>query len=158
MRYILLILTILISATNSYAQRDQLGCMDKSIRVQAEQFKRDFKAQGLEVFKDAMITMTPKEPTAVAVQLNAGQLYQLVYIGSNKASKIYFELFDGQDNKIAEKKLDKPTDNNFLVYSFIPQKSDVYLLVLTQKIKGNKNVCGSFTIMQKPTQQADGSE
>ena len=69
----------------------------------------------------------------------------------HSASKIFFELYDGQDNKLVEKTIKKVDDTNFIIYSFVPQKTDLYLVVLTQKIKGDAEVCGSFTIMQKAT-------
>lgn len=119
------------------------------MRIQAEQAKQDFKAQGLEIFKDAMITMSSKDPFPIAVQLTEKQLYQILFIGSTSATKLYFELFDGKDQKIAEKTIDDPSRNNFMIYSFIPSKSDVYLIILSQKTKGKKEVCGSLTIMQK---------
>jgi hypothetical protein len=121
------------------------------MRVQAEQMKHDFRAQGMEVYKDAMLGMRPGEPAPIAVQLVERQMYQFVIIGDANASKIFFELYDGQDNKLVEKTIKKVDDTNFIIYSFVPQKTDLYLVVLTQKIKGDAEVCGSFTIMQKAT-------
>lgn len=143
------ILAFLISINTSVnAQSAKIGCIDKDIRAQAEQIKHDFRTQGLEVFKDAMLSMTPKEPYPVAVPLEQGKMYQLIFIGSKDASKIYFELFNEKDHKLVEKTLDDPEHSNFIVYSFIPQTSDIYLIVITQKIKGRRETCGSFTIMQ----------
>lgn len=131
------------------AQQAKIGCVDKAVRLQSEQFKSDLKTQGQEVYKDAMIGMVSMEPYPVAVQLQGGELYQLIFIANAAASKIYFELYDGADKKIEEKKIDNDGGKNFVVYSFMPQKTDMYLVVMTQKVKGKKQVCGSFTIMQK---------
>lgn len=158
LKRIVLSLAILLSAANlSYAQQTRVGCMDKDIRVQVEQIKHDFKAQNMEVYKDAMLSMTPKEPSAVGVQLNKGQLYQFIYVCSKSASKAYFELFDGSQKKIGDKTIASPGDKNYLIYSFIPATTDVYLVVLNQKIKGASflkgggtgEVCGGFSIMQQ---------
>jgi hypothetical protein len=132
-----------------------LGCNDKAIRLQAEQIKQDFKTQGLEIYKDAMIDMESRQPTPIAVQLTKGVLYQMIYIGSKDAKRISFELYDGSDKKIEDRALKTPEISNFLVYSFVPEKTDLYLVILTQN-KGTQNVCGSFSIMQpsaKPKQQ-----
>lgn len=142
------LLTLLVLSNSSFAQA-RIGCMDKSIRVQSEQIKRDFKAQGMEVFKDAMLNMQHKEPYPVAIQLNAQQLYQFVFVGSSTATKLYFELFDGSDKKLAEKIVENTGSHNMIVYSFIPQRTDLYLLVVSQKVKGDKQICGSLTVMQK---------
>lgn len=135
------------SAQSAIAQAN-IGCMDKSIRLQSEQIKTNFKQQGLTVFKDAMISMESKQPFPVAVQLNKGILYQLVFIGNRQASGLTFELFDGKDNKIGEQSADDPNKNNYIIYSFVPEKTDLYLIVLTQKIK-QKSVCSSFSILEK---------
>ncbi len=130
-----------------YAQQPALGCDDKAMRIQSQQLKHDFASQGLSVYKDAMISMESHQPFPVAVQLDKGKLYQLIFIGSRDAKKISMELFDGADKKIDERIIKKPKEQNFVVYSFTPEKTDMYLLVFTQ-IKGSKGMCGSFSIMQ----------
>ncbi len=146
----------MLSVTDVCAQAN-IGCMDKSIRLQSEQVKHDFKAQGMFVYKDAMVSMVSKEPFPIAVQLNKGELYQLVFIGNKQANNMTFELFDGTDKKIGEKTADNPEQSNIIIYSFVPEKTDVYLVVLSQKIK-YKSVCSSFCILQKgeaPAQQSN---
>jgi hypothetical protein len=140
---------LLLSAVSTgYAQeQSRIGCMDKAIRMQAEQAKQDFIKQGMKVYKEAMISMESLEPFPIAVQLTKGELYQIVYIGSMSASKMRFELLDGADKKIDERTQAKPIENNAIIYSFVPDKSDVYLLMLTQKTK--RPMCGSIAIMQK---------
>lgn len=146
-----IILTVLITiiSNNTYGQA-KIGCMDKAIRVQSQQLKHDFKAQGLEVYKDAMISMGNKEPFPVAVQLTAGEQYEFIFTGNKNADKLYFELYDGHDKKLAEKVVENTGKNNYILYAFIPQMSDLYLIVLSQKVKGKKEYCGSFTVMRKP--------
>ncbi|MCB9046197.1 MAG: hypothetical protein H6550_08650 [Chitinophagales bacterium] len=143
-----LLLTV-AAAQTGYAQMAKVGCMDQGIRVQGEQIKHDFKAQGMEIYKDAMLTMSSKDPYPIAVQLTQGTLYQFVFVGNKDASKLYFELFDGADTKLVDKVVENKGSNNFMIYSFIPQKTDLYLLIVSQKVKGNREVCGSFTVMQK---------
>lgn len=147
--HIILLLLLVTIAGNAAAQQAKIGCMDKSIRLQGEQMKHDFKAQGMEIYKDAMLTMTPKQPYPIAIQLMEKELYQFIFVGSNNGGKLYFELFDGGDNKIGEKKVEVTKKNNYVIYSFIPQKTDLYLVVVSQKGKGKNDVCGSFTVMQK---------
>ena len=149
MRIYIAFLLGLLFTINAQAQRAKIGCMDKNITVQAGQIKHDFRAQGMEVYKDAMLSMQSQEPYPVAIQLTQGQLYQFIFVGSKQSSRIYFELFNGRDEKIESITLKGKDGKNFIVYSFLPQKSDVYLIVAAQKIKGKTNVCGSFTVMQQ---------
>jgi len=141
------LVVFLFGSKSIYAQQPALGCDDKAMRIQSQQLKHDFASQGLSVYKDAMISMESHQPFPVAVQLDKGKLYQLIFIGSRDAKKISMELFDGADKKIDERIIKKPKEQNFVVYSFTPEKTDMYLLVFTQ-IKGSKSMCGSFSIMQ----------
>lgn len=154
--FFLFIFVTLIAQAELHAQIiPALGCNDKAIRLQAEQIKQDFKTQGLEMYKDAMIDMESKQPTPIAVQLTKGVLYQMIYIGSKDANRMSFELYDGSDKKIEDRVLKTPGITNQLIYSFIPEKTDLYLVILYQN-KGTQNICGSFSIMQpssKPKQQ-----
>ena len=137
----------LLIATTAIAQKPAVGCMDRAIRIQAEQTKQNLIKQGLEVYKEAMIGMDPNTPYPIAVELTQGVLYQIVNVGSLSATKIRFELLDGKDKRIDEKVLDRPVENNMVIYSFIPEKSDMYMLMLTQKVR--KSTCGSIAILQK---------
>lgn len=138
---------ILGVAVVAMAQKPAVGCMDRAIRIQAEQAKQNFMKQGMKVFKEAMIGMEPNIPFPIAVQLNQGELYQIVYVGSLSATKIRMELLDGKDKIIDEKVLDRPVENNMIIYSFVPEKSDIYMLMLTQKVR--KETCGSIAIFKK---------
>jgi len=145
----------LLAATAAYAQ-PAVGCMDRAIRIQAEQAKQNFIKQGMKVFKEAMIGMEPNTPYPIAVQLDKGELYQVVYVGSLSATKIRFELLDGKDKIIDERVLDRPVENNMVVYSFVPEKSDIYMLMLTQKVK--KPTCGSIAIFKKEKEEQAPAE
>lgn len=136
------------AGTSAMAQA-RIGCVDKSMRIQAEDFKKGFEAQGMTAYKDAMLSMMPKEPYPVAIQLSAKEIYQFIFVGNHNSDKLYFELYDGSDKKLGEKIVDNEVGKNFILYSFIPEKSDVYLVVVSQKVKGKREVCGSFTIMKK---------
>lgn len=142
---ILCIAALFLSPVLSYSQ--QIGCVDKSMRVQAEQTKHAFKVQGMEVYKDAMLTMEPKTPYPIAVQLQQNEVYQFVFIGVAGAD-LQLELYDGTDKKLSEKTL-RGKEGNYMIYSFKPERPDLYLVVLTQKMKGRKEACASFTIMKK---------
>lgn len=135
-------------------EKPMVGCMDRGIRIQAEQAKQDLRKQGLKVYKEAMIGMESNTPFPIAVELKQGELYQIVYVGSLSASKMTFELLDGKDKKIEEKVLPRPIENNILIYSFVPEKTDMYLMMLTQKSK-TKSFCGSIAIFEKDNKAAE---
>ena len=145
MKKFLAFIALSFFSLSSFAQQESLGCIDRDLKVQSEEPKNSFKKQGLNVFRDAMFTMQPLTPTPVGVQMVKGRMYQLIYVASKRASRADLEIFDGNDKKIVSKRMDKG-GYNYIVYSFIPDKTDLYLVVLNQKFKG-KNACGSFTIL-----------
>lgn len=152
-KHIIVLFSLLILACNAYSQQRQpnVGCIDKAIKIQAQDLHLSFAKQGMTIYRDAMISMNDREPFPVAVQLEKGHLYQLILIGSKGAGKIKMEIFDGKDKKIGDKtaSLDKTDQNsNCIIYSFVPSTTDLYLIVLSQKAKG-KELCGSFSIMEK---------
>ena len=148
MRITLIILALTLCTVQGFAQAQKVGCDDKAIRFQGEQVKNAFKEQGMKVTRDAMVSMESRVPFPIAVQLEQGKIYQFIYIGDRRASKIDFELYDADDKKLDVRTLKKPIENNSLIYSFIPEKSDIYLIILSQKWK-TKSMCGSFTIMEQ---------
>jgi len=129
-------------------QQPNIGCNDKAIRLQAEQTKAGFLKQGFITYKDAMIGMESRLPYPVAIQLNKGTMYQFVFIGDMNASKMKMELFDGEDHRLEVRENKDLKAGNSIVYSFVPEKSDIYLLVLTQQWK-SRSMCGSITILQQ---------
>ncbi|MBS1689664.1 MAG: hypothetical protein JSS96_13130 [Bacteroidetes bacterium] len=153
MRKLIAVFTLLFTfVSSSWAQQQpNVGCLDKVIKLQAEDLKETFMKQDMVVYRDAMMGMESQTPFPVAVQLMKGQLYQFIFVGSKESSKITMELFDGDDKKLEQRTSAATSSNpngNYIIYSFIPDKTDLYLIVLTQKLK-NKTMCGSFTIMQK---------
>jgi hypothetical protein len=155
MKHIIAIFAFLSISIAAIAQSESLGCIDKDMRVQAETLKSSFTKQGLNVFKDAMITMEQDMPAPVGIQLMKGRMYQFIYIASSRASKATLELFDGADKKITTKTTQKG-GNRYIVYSFIPEKTDLYLVVLSQKFKGGRTACGSFTVMHEAPKEDAG--
>ncbi len=164
MKLILAVTISVFSFSGAFAQEETIatpkqqgqataavGCIDRDIKMQAEDLKRTFIKQDMVPYRDAMINMASQEPFPVAVQLNKGQMYQLLFIGGRESSKVKLELFDGNDKRIVNKSttpIPQNVSSNYIIYTFIPEKTDVYLVMLTQKQK-NRNICGSFTIMQQ---------
>jgi hypothetical protein len=144
---------MLIFSGAAFAQPASIGCVDKYVRLQAEELKLGFTKHGMEVYKDANVSMHADEPYPVAVQLNKGVMYQMIFVGNMAAKEVRLELFDGEDKKMGMKET-KKDDPNYIIYSFIPEKTDMYLVVLSQRAK-NKEMCSSFTILRPAAAQQE---
>lgn len=139
----------LLTTKVSTAQDAVVGCEDKPMRIQAEMTKQDFRAQGMDVLMDAMVNMISKKDFPMAVRLEAHHLYQIVFIAKGNADKIELELYDTDRQKIAKKVVNNSGGDNMIVYSFMPSRSGVHGVIVKQKVAGQKEICGSLTIMEK---------
>jgi len=144
----------IFTAQQAAAQKNtsaSVGCVDPAIRTQAQEIKQHFQKQGFVVYRDAMISMSSMEPYPVIVQLQKGQFYQIIFVGNTADSKMRIDIYNGQDQKMDEKLVMRNRDQpNYISYSFIPETTDTYMFMLLQRLK-NKDMCGSFTIMQLKT-------
>jgi hypothetical protein len=151
--YLIAIIILAAGATNaSFAQKGTVppvGCVDPSMRLQADGIKQHFTAQGFKVYRDAMINMESMVPFPVMVQLNRGQLYQIIFVGHPAATNHKIVLYDGADNKIDEKFITRHHGNdktNYIIYSIVPERTDMYMFTFMTRLK-NEHMCGSVCIV-----------
>lgn len=139
---------LLAFAAGSHAQQPNVGCIDKNLRLQADEIKQHYVQQGFTVYRDAMVGMQSMSPFPIVVQMSKGQLYQIIFVANQNASKQSIDIYNGRDQKIDEKKATRNREQpNYIQFTFIPEQTDNYLFVLMQKWKA-KDICGSFTILK----------
>jgi hypothetical protein len=130
--------------------RQAVGCQDPVLRSQADDIKKHFTAQGFTVYRDAMINMESMVPFPVMVQFQRGQLYEIIFVGQQAATNHRMVIYDGSDHKVDEKFVFKRGNSkdvtNYMVYEFVPERSDTYLLEFMTRLK-NKEFCGSLCIV-----------
>ncbi len=145
---------ILCSAAAVHAQRNaeprqSVGCQDPVLRAQADDIKKHFTGQGFIVYRDGMINMESMMPFPIMVQLQRGQLYEIIFVGQQAATNHRMVIYDGDNRKIDEKFVFKKPGKevtNFMVYEFTPERTDMYLLEFMTRLK-NKEFCGSVCIV-----------
>ncbi len=152
-----LIFCLFLLSNDAVAQRPSLGCIDKGIRLQADEIKRFYTDQGMLVYRDAMINMSSMEPFPIMAEMQKGQLYMIIFVGLPAVYRLKMEIFDSGDNKITEQSAYRNRQQpNYIIYNFVPEHSDVFLLTLMQKLK-NEDMCGSLCILKvdpnKPSMQ-----
>jgi|SRR5690606_391905 hypothetical protein len=140
---ILLFIGFVFVQTTTAQQLNPQNCIDINITNQANVLKENYLKKGMMVYRESMLHMPSLEPTPIVVRLVKDQLYQFIFVGHDQASRLSFELFDGKDNLIEERKV-KSSSN--ILYTFKPTKTDDYLVVLYQK-KANRKLCGYFGVL-----------
>ncbi len=132
------------------AQKPSVGCIDKSVRLEADEIKQFYVNQGLVVYRDAMINMESMEPFPIMTDLQKGQLYMIIFVGHTAVQRMKMEMYDGNDHKMDEKfMLRSRQQPNYIIYAVAPERTDSYLFTFMQKLK-NESMCGSVCIMKMP--------
>lgn len=126
-----------------------VGCVDPVIRLQGDAIKQHYVSQGFKVYRDAMLNMESMMPFPVVVQLNRGQLYQIIYVGHPAATNHKMVLYDGADRQMDERIISRRHDSdptNYIIYSFVPARTDMYMFTFMSRLK-NEDMCGSLCIV-----------
>jgi len=151
--FLLLLTAIAFFFTHSVRaqeQRQMLGCIDPTVRMQADAIKQHYVKQGFKVYRDAMINMESMVPTApIYVQLMRGHLYEIIFVGNPRAVSHRMMIYDSNDQKLDEKFVTKHHDDeatNFIIYEFAPDRTDAFVLEFMTRLK-NENFCGSICIL-----------
>ena len=144
----LLFLAVLFTQKLHAQHQPNLGCKDTTILKQAYDIRNHYTEQGFVVMRDAMLGMESRVPYPVLMQLNKGDLYILVFIGSPLSKRIDLDLYDGNNQTIARMNVQRNRDQpNYIIHNFSPTYSGEYLVVTLQKLK-EKSMCGSFFVLK----------
>lgn len=146
-----LFFTLLLSFSSNllFAQQPpNLGCKDTSILKQGMEIKKHYTDQGFTVYRDAMIGMESRIPYPVIMQMNRGDLYVIVFIGSKEARRLDMDLYEPNEVVIQKINVQRNRDQpNYIIHTFSPTYSGQYLAVALQKWK-DKSMCGSFFVLK----------
>lgn len=136
-------------AMPSFAGKGNTDCIDEYIRNKADTIKQFYSKQGFDVAHDAMLSMTSMVSYPVVVQLQRGQLYQIIFVGTPGMAKMRIDICDANETKIDEAlAMANRLQSNYIVYTFVPESSGIYMFNLLQKEKTKPNLCGSFSILK----------
>jgi Holliday junction resolvase len=151
-RSVPVLLAFLIAGTSLTASAQQgpakVGCVDRNIRLQADELKQHYAREGFAVVRDAMIGMVPRMPFPVVIALRSDTRYRIIFTGNSLASAAEIEVRDGSEKQIVmERNRFKDDQPRVVDIAFQPKRSDAYLFILQQRMRGEET-CGSFTIMR----------
>lgn len=124
-----------------------IGCIDKDLLLLVDDVKHGFLEKGMKVYKDAMVSMESDVPYSIEVQLTKGHQYQFIYMGSDASTRSSMELYDGTDDLVEKKQLKHAEEPGYITFSYMPEKTDIYLIMLMQRQK-HASMCGSITILE----------
>ncbi len=137
-----------------YAQNDvirQKSCADTLILRQADSLRKQLTEGGFSVMREAMMTMESEYEMPVIVPLEAGQWYQIIFIGDIRSRLYEVRMYDYNEKEVVYKKhMWGDVDGNIINYSYIPRTSEFHMIKPLQvNKKQKKNLCGCIMLLRK---------
>jgi len=114
----------------------ELVSLDKSLE------ERGF---GLEQFK--MMNMPSGSYVPVTVNMQEGKMYQINFIASKNFQQYHLTVMDKDRNKLVDKKI-RQGGNRQLSESFAAPYTGTYMVIVSQKVKGQPEACGGLSVLK----------
>lgn len=127
------------------------ACNDTMIARQADSLKALYQKDGLQLLKEASISMESEYEMPVVMPLTQGTWYQFVFIG-DYTSKLYeVRMYDWNEKQVVfQQKRWGDVDGNIISYGYTPAQSEFHMMKPVQvNKKKKKNLCGYVMLFKK---------
>ncbi len=141
----LLLSTCLIST--SFAQeKKQAACNDSLIHSELISRNSKWEAEKFQIHTTVQLSMLNDGYTPLIIDVKKGKNYVVNFIPSPKAKGIFLSVIDKEKNEMGKL---KGKANKTYTLQFTAQYDGQYWVLAKQKVKGSKEVCGGFSILEK---------
>ena len=148
MKSIFLFLFIVFNCTAfSYGQAKE--CNDAKLHSELVTLNETFENQGFKLSLFNIISIPEKAYLPISVTMKQGKMYQINYIVQEDYKNYTMILIDKNKKEIFKLDLkSKKTKNHYSTQGLIAPYSGDYWLILTQKVKGQKQACAGISVME----------
>jgi hypothetical protein len=130
-------------------QQNVKTCSDKTVHAELVSMDKSLEQQGFNLLQFKLMSMPSGAYVPVEIAMEQGKMYQINFIASKNYQQYTFTIIDKDRNKIVNKKIkQKDGINNQFTESFAAPYTGNYIIVLTQKVKGQSEACGGFSILK----------
>jgi hypothetical protein len=138
-----------IGSFMTYGQAQNVSiCKDNAMNSQLVSLDNGLENQGFKLVQYQMMNMPSGSYIPVAVTLEKDKMYQLNFVASNNYSQYTFVLMDKDHKKWIDLKIKQKDNKVILSQSFAAPASGEYMVLLTQKVKGQNEACGGFSVLK----------
>lgn len=131
------------------AQQNVAGCSDKTVHAQLVSIDQALEQQGFSLIQFKLMSMPSGDYVPVEIAMEQGKMYQINFIASKNYHQYTFAIMDRDRKKIVDKKVkQKDGMNNQYTESFAAPYTGNFIVVLTQKVKGQDEACGGFSVLK----------
>ncbi|PSK95129.1 hypothetical protein [Taibaiella chishuiensis] len=147
-KIVLAFFTAVISST-AFAQQEQSvsSCTDKVMHAELVSLDKSFEQQGFSVIMFNSMSMPSGSYVPVQLNMEQGKMYQINFLASKDFQQYNLTLIDKDRKKLINKKV-KQGGSNRLSESFAAPYTGNYIIVLSQKVKGQPEACGGISILK----------
>lgn len=139
--------------SSSKAQNDVIklqSCEGNPYQQTIDSLKKASSAQGYVLLREASVQMESEYEMPVVLPMQAGTLYQFIFIG-DPTSKLYeVRMYDWTERQVVYKRNQwGDVDGNIISYTYVPQSTEYHMIKPVQVNKKKKNLCGYVMLLKK---------
>lgn len=129
-------------------QNNAASCNDNRLHSELVDVDNSFEQQGFKLVQYKTLSMPSGDYLPIYVSLEQGKMYQFNFIANEHYNQYTFTLLDQDKQKLIDEKIRSKDNNNKLTKSFTAPYTGNYVVILTQKVKGQKSACGGFSVLK----------
>lgn len=136
----------------AYAQQQQnvAICTDKVMHAELVSLDKALEQRGFSLEQFNMMSMPSGSYVPVTVEMKGGEMYQINFIASKNFQQYHITILDKDRKKLTDKKI-KQGGSYRLTESFAAPYTGNYVIVLSQKVKGQNEACAGLSILKAGT-------
>lgn len=146
----------ILSGNVSFAQSDiirQQGCDGNPYQAIVDSLKHYYSDQGYSVLREASMTMESEYEMPIVLPMNAGSVYQFIFIGDPTSRLYEVRMYDYTEKQVVYKKnMWGDVDGNIISFNYVPQATEYHMIKPVQVNKNKKKMCGYVMLLKKNQQ------
>ena len=126
------------------------NCEGNPYQQTVDSIKKASVDQGYILLREASVQMESEYELPVVLPMQAGTVYQFVFIG-DPTSKLYeVRMYDFNERQVVYKRHQwGDVDGSVISYTYVPQFSEYHMIKPVQVNKQKKKLCGYVMLMKK---------
>lgn len=146
---IILAVAAAVFSTTAFAQQEQnvKGCSDKVMHAELVSLDKSFEQRGFSLVQFNTMSMPSGSYVPVQINMEQGKMYQINFLASKNFQQYNLTIVDKDRKKLLHKKV-KQGGSNRLSESFAAPYTGNFIIILTQKVKGQSEACGGISILK----------
>lgn len=147
MKSILLISALSIFSFSSFGQKVEIPtCTDAYVHAELVRANSLHEKNNFSIHTTKNLLMLNGGLQPVTIEVKRGKEYIVNFAPNVQGSKIKMTIMDNAKNKVVSAKGQKGTT---LTQSFRASYDGLYYIFVTQKVRGQKEVCGGISVLER---------